>query len=382
MNPQAELLYSRGQYREALAVIDLQLQTDPTNAEAFSLRSLCLSSMGDLSAGEREARSALAAAGTCANAHFALAAALYRKSQQGRNVGTLQVTYKPKQVQVLCQAAEHVAEAVSLDASKWNYFVLQSQISFLSRRRADAIAQLAIARQLAPHESDPYCVAARMHLISREPTEALTCIAECLALAPENPEVYLIQANCFAMTGRYKEAIYANANALRLNPQDCHAKAGIIGCMRMRNPLYRLAAKSFNVVSKIPRFGCLPVIILIGTTSILSVRFVTYINPQATTGQMLAWIIMAASAWFTLPIIGNYPLQFTKWGGYLLGRRDILASNALVAVYALTLVAIFSRSSSTVLEGALITIAILLFGMGIGFVLTRKVRGRKLETLV
>lgn len=284
------------QFRYELAEQELryQLASEPNNAYAHALLSVCLIELQQDGEATKEAQLAVHLAPDLADTHYTLAKVLYIQSQ-------------------LNKAKIAVCEAIRLDWEVAEYFALLSAIELADGDRTKALVNAERGLSLEPEHL--YCLNLRAMALAQlnRYQEAQNTLKIAVAKDPEDASSYTTLGWTFLYSGNSNEALKCFRDALRLNPEQERARKGLLEALKTRYSLYRLIFKFELWLSKLDWSIRLFVFFSIFLISLFKVLFLLFL--------VLLLLLEIAKPVFTLILRFDLDARLT------LSQEEIAVSN-------------------------------------------------------
>jgi len=312
MNPQLQrglLLYQQSRYEFAENEFRQALATDPDDAYAHSMLSLCLVEREQFDPATAEAKQGVHLAPDEPFAHYALARVFSSRNHYAEALNAIQ-------------------EAIRLDPSDADYFAALANIHVQEERWRDALQ--AAERGLEQDAEHVGCTNLRaialVKLGRRE--EAGATIEEALKKAPENAFTHANQGWTYLNKGEPKKALEHFRESLRLDPANEWARHGIVEALKARNIIYAVMLKYFLWMARLSR-GARWGIILGGYFGNQLLASMARSNPAIAPWILplrILYITFAVMTWLAYPLF-NLMLRMSRFGRLALLPEQIVESN-------------------------------------------------------
>lgn len=322
MNPsiqRAHILQEQGRYADATAQWRQVLASDPNDAHAHAMLSLCLLEQQDAQAATQEAEQAVGLAPDEAFMHYVLARVLAERDRHD-------------------QALAAIQQAIEIDSYDAAYFSLLAAIRFEQRNWPAALE--AAEQGLAIDPEDPGCVNLRAMALTKlgRRDEAAQTIGDALARDPESALTHANQGWTLLHAGDVRKAQEHFREALRIDPGMEWARAGIVEAMKAKNFIYRWLLMYFLWMARLSS-GAQWGIIIGGYLSYRALRAVAANNPDLAPfvfPLLAAYLLFALLTWLAQPFF-NLLLRLDRFGRMALSREQVVHSNWLAALIGLAL---------------------------------------------
>jgi tetratricopeptide (TPR) repeat protein len=319
----ARLLYQQSRYDLAETELRQALGQDPEHAYGHSLLALTLMHRKQLKDATSEAQQAIHLAPDYPFAHYALAKVWYERNDPGAS-------------------RTAIDEAIRLDPENADYRFLLGAIHYDQKRWKEALQ--AVEEGLQFDALNASCTNLRAMTLVKlgRRVEAGAAIGAALARDPENAVTHANQGWALLHDGKAAEALAHFKESLRVNPNSEWARQGIVEALKARNRVYALMLSGvlwMSTLSPRARWGVFAAGYLLSRI----------------TGLMLLWFAVILLTWIAQPFF-NLLLRLDPFGRLALSRRQIVESNwigALMALSLLSVVAYFVSKQDAVLVSAI-----------------------------
>ena len=322
MNPNFEralLLFHQSRFELAEQEVRQFLATEPDDAYAHALLSLCLVNREQFQEATQEAQQAVHLQPDFPFAHYALAVVWNKRNYDKEALAAIQ-------------------EALRLDSSETSYFALLAQIHLAESRWREALD--AAERGLQLDAEDVTCTNLRAIALVKlgRKSEAGTTIDAALRRNPDNAITHANQGWTLLEKGQPKEALEHFREALRLDPQNEWARRGIIEALKARHFIYSLMLRYFLFMAKLSRQARWGIIV----GAYLGYQFLRVIaanNPGLKPWVLpvcILYVAFAVMTWIASPLF-NLVLRLNRFGRIVLSREQTVASNWIGLVLLLAL---------------------------------------------
>jgi tetratricopeptide (TPR) repeat protein len=215
----AQVLFEQGRFDLASDALRRHLATDPNDASAHALLSLCLRNENHVKEAVAEARAAIAADPELSVGHYALSRALVEQRQYPA-------------------ALAAAMEVIRLEPNETSGYQALAIVRIEQRDYAGALEATRDGLALNPQNASLLEIRglAQAQLGDKQGADATF-----LAALERNPESSnALAGRGFAMlhAGRMSEALDAYRDALRIDPANEMARAGLVEALKARNPIY------------------------------------------------------------------------------------------------------------------------------------------------
>jgi tetratricopeptide (TPR) repeat protein len=312
MNPQLQrglLLYQQSRYEMAETEFRQALATDPDDAYAHSMLSLCLVEREQFDPATAEAMQGVHLAPDEPFAHYALARVFSSRNHYADALNAIQ-------------------EAIRLDPSDADYFAALANIHVQEERWRDALqAAERGMEQDAEHVGCTNLRAIALVKLGRR-DEAGATIEEALKKAPENAFTHANQGWTYLNKGEPNKALEHFRESLRLDPANEWARQGIVEALKARNIIYAVMLKYFLWMARLSR-GARWGIILGGYFGNQILAGMARSNPAVAPWVLplrILYITFAVMTWLAYPLF-NLMLRMSRFGRLALLPEQIVESN-------------------------------------------------------
>lgn len=316
MNPyiqRAQLLIQQSRYELALKELQQALVTDPHDALAHALTSLCLAEQNKLTEAQAAARRAAHLAPDFSFAHLVLGNVLLQQEK-------------------LKEAEAAASEAIRLDAWDADNFSLLARVKYRQKQWPAALE--AAEQGLAIEAEHAGCQNLRALALAKlgRADEATAALDEALAQDPENALTHANRGWTQLQNGQREQALESFREALRLEPTLEWARNGMIEALKARYLLYRLMLRYFFWMSRLE--SRTQWVIIIGLyVAAKFFRGLSQSSPELAPFLMplnYLYLVFAFLTWTARPLF-NLLLRLNRFGRMLLDRRQLSGSNILGA---------------------------------------------------
>jgi tetratricopeptide (TPR) repeat protein len=305
----ALLLHQQRRYGDAEQELKEVLSTDPHNAHAHAMLSLCLAERNDFAQATAEADAAVGLAPDLSFAHYVRSIVLYNRN-------------RPE------EAGAAINEALRLDSFNPDYYAQLARIRLNQRRWPDALEAAENGLSInAEHQTCSNLRAMALVQLGRK-EEAGAALGQSLARDPHNAETHANQGWALLHRGEHRQALEHFREALRLDPELDWARSGMVEALKARHLLYRLMLRYFLWMGRLARGAQWGIIIGL------------YVAFQVLTGVarshpelapivwplVIAYIVFAYLTWVASPLF-NLLLRINRFGRYALSREQRITSN-------------------------------------------------------
>ena len=252
------------------------------------------------------------------------------------------------------EALSMIGQALRLRPTRAVYHAQRANILILLRRTKEALAEVELARSLAPDSPDSYVAESVVMLVLGKPQEAERAARQALALDAENEAAGDSLADALRMQGKLTESAaqirgllgrnpenpwtHSSAgmlalqrgevrtaethflSALRIEPEHREAREGLLHSFRARSPLYRAYLKYSFMMEKLGPTG--RGTLVIGLLILMQFANVAFVGRLAPVGIALVALYCLFVLWIWVAKgVGNLFLLFDRFAGIAL-RTD------------------------------------------------------------
>jgi len=305
----ALLLHQQRRYGDAEQELKQLLSTEPDNAHAHAMLSLCLSERNEYAQATAEADAAVGLAPDLSFAHYVRAIVLMNRN-------------RPE------EAGAAINEALRLDSFNPAYYALQARVRMNQRRWADALESAEHGLSIDADNTDCSNLRAMALVQLGRKEEAGAALGQSLARDPHNAATHANQGWALLHQGQHQKALEHFREALRLDPELEWAQAGMVEALKARHLVYRLMLKYVLWMSR--RGQGTQWAIIIG----LYVAFQLLTQVAKNTPQLapiiwpvvIAYVVFVYLTWIASPLF-NLLLRVNRFGRFALSRKQRITSN-------------------------------------------------------
>ena len=317
MNPslqKAQLLLSQGRVDLAEQEVGRVLAENPQDTWALILMTHCCLQSDDLASALEFAQQAVA-------------------NEPDEPVAFQTLAQVQKRKRLPDRALESLDEALRLDPEDATTHGMIAAIHYEQRRWKLAVESAETGLALDPDEST--CEHVRALALERLGQTGLSVAAarETLSKNPDDSEAHAVHAWALLTDGKYREAQEGFREALRLDPNDGFARQGMIQALNANSLVFRLLLKYQMWMSRLSSKvqWVVIIVILVGRRVLSEIAaanpaFAPWIEPILT-----ATFVLIAFSWLADPIFNTF-LRLHPFGKHLLDRRQVMASNCILAL--------------------------------------------------
>lgn len=322
----ASLLLSQRRYADAERELHAALLHAPNDGRLHAILALTLRHMDRLEDATREAEQAIGLAPDLPLAHYAHGEVMSARNRHE-------------------QAEASARQAVALDPMSADHWCLLAAIQFDLRRWQNALDAAESGLEVEPdHDGCSNIRAMALVQLGRK-DEAARSIEGMLARDPENAVSHANQGWTCLHQNNPDKALEHFREALRLDPTQDWARVGMVEALKARHLIYRLMLRYFLWMSRLGRGAQWGLIIggYLGQRMLVSLsRSNPAIRPFVLP-LIVAYLLFVLLSWLADPLF-NLMLRLNRFGRYALDRRQIWASNTLLALLAAALGAVVMAS--------------------------------------
>ncbi|MEL6107748.1 MAG: tetratricopeptide repeat protein [Planctomycetota bacterium] len=314
----AQLLMSQSRPDQAAEELKRILDSDPNDAQAHALLSLCMSHNQDLwHDATREAEHAIHLAPDDSLSHYAHAVVLTNRNR-------------------FADANSSIEEALRLEPHQTEYYGLAGSIAMRQQQWERA---LDLATQgLAIDPDDEGCSALRSLALERLGRSGAALLEANAAVSrnPDSSEAHSMRGWAELQSGDYKAAQESFREALRLDPTDDFARSGMIQALNNNYFVFRIVFRFYSFLGRMAAHAQWAIIIglFIGMRLLRGLaQQYPALKPFVTPISML-YLAFCLLSWIADPLFNTF-LRFHSFGKYLLSERQRWSSNLVAAAIGL-----------------------------------------------
>jgi tetratricopeptide (TPR) repeat protein len=322
MNPNLQrglLLY--GQDRHALAAEQFRivLASEPGDAHAHGMLSLCLLADQRLDEAEAEARQAVTLAPDFAFAHFAHARVMVERNR-------------------LDDAVASISEAIRLEPEDADYHTVHAEIRFNRREWNESLAASETALRFDPEHVGANNLRAMALVKLGRKAEAGATIDATLARSPEDALSHANRGWTLLEERDRKRALHHFRESLRLDPTNEWARAGVVEALKAGNPVYAVMLRYFLWMQKLSGNAQMLVVFggymgnrALGSLAQSHPELAPWVNPIR-----YAYVAFALLTWLAQPLF-NLLLRLNRDGRLALSGEQTRSADLVGACLGMSL---------------------------------------------